>query len=446
MSEVFHAKFPVTMLTLPVWTVFRRVLKIALIMAGFGLGMPAAAQTDDTLPAPQEYLLGAADEISVRIVAWDSGRLAFVQYSELGGDYTVGPTGTVMMPLLGVVQAAGRTPQDLAEEIATSARRKMGLSQSPSTAVEVKTYRPVYVLGDVARPGAYEYRPGLSALQAVALAGGLYRLGAENGGELVAAIRTTGTLREVSMDRVRQQLRAARLRAEADGLTQFQPPLDLEAPGGIEALNAMLEQENILFSSRRDTLQNARAELAAGRDLLEKEIAARSGKLAGLTKQVTLVRESVGNAETLVDRGLSRSQNLILLQRTLIDLEAKALDTETGIFKAQQQISELNRDEADLISARRLETLRELQATEAEIDRLSNRAAVSRRILRETEAGAVLSGRDIGDPISVVRYQILRDGPNGQEALPAERETQLRPLDVLEIILDDLPDGENNGL
>jgi polysaccharide biosynthesis/export protein len=36
----------------------------------------------------------------------------------------------------------------------------------------VRTYRPIYILGQVARPGRYEYRDGMTVINAVALAGG----------------------------------------------------------------------------------------------------------------------------------------------------------------------------------------------------------------------------------------------------------------------------------
>ena len=43
----------------------------------------------------------------------------------------------------------------------------MALSRRPETSVQIVEYRPVYILGDVERPGEYPYRPGLTALQAL---------------------------------------------------------------------------------------------------------------------------------------------------------------------------------------------------------------------------------------------------------------------------------------
>lgn len=408
--------------------------------------LSAAAQDTAAESAPsQAYVLGPADQISIRVVAWDASKLAFAQFDELGGDYTIGIDGTVMMPLVGSIRAAGQTEAALATAVSSAVQQQTGLSLPPSTTVNILRYRPVYVLGDVMRPGSYDFRPGLTTVQAVALAGGLYRLNGEETGDLIAAIRTSGTYREVGLTRARMQLRAARLRAEQEGQDTLTHPKGLSSPGGEAALAAMFEQEKILFASRRETLANALAELDTSRKLLETEIAARQEKLTALKRQIDLVRTSVGTLDTLLKRGLSRSQSLVLAQQTLIDLEARALDNETGIFKAQQQISELNRNKADLISTRQLQVLRELQATEMEIDRLTNREVVNRRILRESGAGALLTGEAPGKPVSVVRYQILRGDSAEPTAQPAGRATALQPLDVLEVILEDPLDAASGS-
>ncbi|MEY8800923.1 polysaccharide biosynthesis/export family protein [Leisingera sp. XS_AS12] len=447
MTKTFHAQHSVSIALLRaqrkvleflplVCPVYVRPLILLLAAALSAAAVPTSAQNSTTGDV-QAYVLGPADQISIRVVAWDDSKMAFAQFDELGGNYTIGIDGTMMMPLVGSIRAAGQTGASLAAAVSAAVQQKTGLSQPPSTTVNILKYRPVYVLGDVMRPGSYDFRPGLTTVQAVALAGGLYRLNGEETGDLIAAIRTSGTYREVGLTRARMQLRAARLQAEQADQDSLLRPEGLSSPGGEAALAAMFEQEKILFASRRETLANALAELDTSRKLLESEIAARQEKLTALERQIGLVRESVGTLDTLLKRGLSRSQSLVVAQQTLIELEARALDNETGIFKAQQQISELDRSKADLISTRRLQVLRELQATEAEIDRLSNREVVNRRILRESGAGAMLAGETPDKPVSIVRYQILRSNSGEPAAQPAGRATVLQPLDVLEVILED---------
>src|ERR1700759_3483014 len=77
----------------------------------------------------------------------------------------------VDLPLLGLVPAAGCTTDALAAAIASGLVAKK-LILNPSVAVEVSTYRPFYILGEVNTPGQYPFRPDMTVLTAVSIAGG----------------------------------------------------------------------------------------------------------------------------------------------------------------------------------------------------------------------------------------------------------------------------------
>jgi polysaccharide export outer membrane protein len=72
--------------------------------------------------------------------------------------------------LIGAVAARGKTPAGLATEI--TAKLRNGYIREPSVAVEVESYRPFFILGEVAAPGQYPYVPNMSVESAVAIAGG----------------------------------------------------------------------------------------------------------------------------------------------------------------------------------------------------------------------------------------------------------------------------------
>ena len=74
------------------------------------------------------------------------------------------------MPLIGSVPARGRTPASLAAEI--SAKLRNGFIREPSVAVEIESYRPFFILGEVQAPGQYPYVPNMTVESAVAIAGG----------------------------------------------------------------------------------------------------------------------------------------------------------------------------------------------------------------------------------------------------------------------------------
>jgi polysaccharide biosynthesis/export protein len=69
------------------------------------------------------------------------------------------------------VEASGRTPGQLADAIATSLKQR-GMIEDPSVAVEVASYRPIFILGEVMKPGQYPYEPDMTVIAAVSLAGG----------------------------------------------------------------------------------------------------------------------------------------------------------------------------------------------------------------------------------------------------------------------------------
>ncbi|MDR3514551.1 MAG: polysaccharide export protein [Azospirillaceae bacterium] len=98
-------------------------------------------------------------------------RLTVFGESNLSGDFTLDPSGTLALPLVGNIRAAGLTAPVVAGRI-EEMLRKNGYLQEPKVAVEVLTFRPFYVLGEVRSPGEFPYLSGMTVLSAIARAGG----------------------------------------------------------------------------------------------------------------------------------------------------------------------------------------------------------------------------------------------------------------------------------
>ena len=108
-----------------------------------------------------EYHLGANDKIRV---------ITFGEES-LTGEFFIGGSGKVSLPPIGEVQAAGLSVSQF--QRAVEAMLKSGdILKDPHVSVEVLTYRPFYILGEVTKPGEYPYSNGLTVLNAVATANG----------------------------------------------------------------------------------------------------------------------------------------------------------------------------------------------------------------------------------------------------------------------------------
>src|ERR1700676_2328739 len=105
-----------------------------------------------------------------RLDAGDKLRVVVYGQEGLTNSYAIDAGGSITMPLIGAVPARGRTPAGLAAEI--TAKLRNGYIRDPSVAVEIESYRPFFILGEVAAPGQYPYVPNMSVESAVAIAGG----------------------------------------------------------------------------------------------------------------------------------------------------------------------------------------------------------------------------------------------------------------------------------
>lgn len=135
----------------------------ALVMSGLAWAAPSMAadppSSEVTREVP-EYRLGSGDKIRV------------ITYGEesLTGEFQVGGTGKVSMPLVGELPAAGLTAREFQTNVENAL--KEGYLKDPRVSVEVLNYRPFYILGEVTKPGEYPYTNGLTVLNAVATANG----------------------------------------------------------------------------------------------------------------------------------------------------------------------------------------------------------------------------------------------------------------------------------
>jgi polysaccharide export outer membrane protein len=124
----------------------------------------AAAPVRAAVPMPVAY------DASYKLDAGDKLRVVVYGQEGLTNTYAIDAAGSITMPLIGTVPARGRTPAGLAAEI--SAKLRNGYIRDPSVAVEIDSYRPFFILGEVAAPGQYPYVPNMSVESAVAIAGG----------------------------------------------------------------------------------------------------------------------------------------------------------------------------------------------------------------------------------------------------------------------------------
>lgn len=163
-------------------TFHNRAGRRSFLLLATGALLGACTSGADLPPLPEErsdvYRLGPGDVL--RIITFGD--------QQLTGEFRVSDSGNIAVPLLGNVPAGGLSTAELEESISRLLREK-NLFRNPSVAVEVVAYRPIFVLGEVAKPGQFPYQPGMTVLTAVAVAGGFTYRAVQ---DYALIVRTTG--------------------------------------------------------------------------------------------------------------------------------------------------------------------------------------------------------------------------------------------------------------
>lgn len=125
------------------------------------IGAPLGPALTGTLPAkPPGHRLSQGEKI----------RVAVFNEQQLSGEFEIDGLGNIPMPLVGLVPAAGRTSAELEADIIRLLKGRYLVD--PKVSIEVTSALPIYVIGEVKSVGPIAYKPGLTVVSAVALAGG----------------------------------------------------------------------------------------------------------------------------------------------------------------------------------------------------------------------------------------------------------------------------------
>jgi protein involved in polysaccharide export with SLBB domain len=179
-------------MTPELWQALRMLVSSSLCLlllacSGSAPSLEATSKSVATTPAVDlsggDYRLGAGDKI--RIIVFGE--------QDLSGEFVVGDSGKVDMPLIGGVSARGATVSEFQNRVVSQLRN--GYLNDPKVSVEVLNYRPFFITGEVKSGGEYPYKAGLTVQDAVGVAGG-YTYRAQTN---VAYLRRAGEDKEIKV-------------------------------------------------------------------------------------------------------------------------------------------------------------------------------------------------------------------------------------------------------
>jgi polysaccharide export outer membrane protein/exopolysaccharide production protein ExoF len=385
-----------------------------------------------------EYKLDTGDKVQLRVFEWRAQVDQLFEWEALNGEFQVGVSGAISLPLLGDVPASGLSTSEFADGVSGRMTSQLGIQFPPRVAVEVSQYRPFYITGAIATPGAYQYQPGLTVLRAISIAGGLPRARFERLGREV--ITGEGAIAELVRTVQELQVRKARLSAELQEVETIDLPEPIAAVKSRPDIARIIEQEKGIFNARRTAVASQIQTLNRLKTFLAEEVKALRAQLELKKGELASVNDELDSVKTLVDKGLSPKVRLFNLERMVSNLASERLQLETMLLRAQQEISRTEIEIEATTSKNTMEVTTALREAEAELEDAIVQLQTQDRLLHETSLSYPgLASSQTSDAGEMAKYIIVRVNGDSIERVAASEETAVLPGDTIKVEIP-LPD------
>lgn len=382
------------------------------------------------LPARAEYLLQEGDSLD----------FALIGISDLKHRAVIGPDGEIALPMVGTIKASGQSVAQLKaqlkslltnrlyRQIGPDGKENMIVLGGDELSIDVAVYRPIYVSGDVLKPGEQIFRPGMTLRQAISVAGGYDVMKMKLGNPLIDPIDYRTQLTSDLTEYAREQARLVRLQAELAGSTELN--LDGIAVAGLPS--ATLEK---IKDTERKTFLAKTTDLKREQDWLRDTIGTAEKRMAVLAEQQD--KEMEGNREDLnelervkelVSRGSAPITRIIDARRTSLFSATRVLQTTMSGQTLERDRDELKRKLVKVVDDYRLAVLREIQESTVKLGTLRAKIDGSREKLG-VAAAPRMAQTEATRPV----LTIFRKNGKGMERIEASLDSDLTPGDVVEV-------------
>jgi exopolysaccharide production protein ExoF len=385
-----------------------------------------------TVPAmADEYRLGSQDKLNIRVAEWQTVEGTFRDWSAVNGEYSVGPAGTLSVPFVGELPAAGKTTSEVAAAISAALQRKLALSDKPEASVEMVQFRPFYISGEIQTPGQFPYVPELTVLKAVSIAGGMRRnadYGPQLGKDLVTA---KGNFDIYDDQRVRLIVKRARIDADLAGKANFEVPKEVE---GDPRLQAIVADEMQILTADQKALKLKLQALDELKGVLQAEIEALQKKIINQQRQVDLAKQQLESISPLVQKGLVVNTRVLSSEQSVANLQGQILDYETAILTAKQSISKASQDAIDAQNTLNSNLASSRQQVEADLNEAALRVGMQKGLIAQASDPATTAAITSNEEPTLL-YSLVRVSDGKTTEIEAKEDTPVLPGDVIKVKL-----------
>ena len=360
------------------------------------------------------------DEAS-KLVNAERLTIKFQGYPDLSGEYRVSPDWTITIPVIGRVALGASDPSELERVLSERVSRIAG--RAGFVTVEISQYNPIYITGLVSTSGAIAWRPGMTVLHAVSMAGGLYR--SDGKGGLLGGDLEATRIQRATADLSRVLAHLARLKAERSEAKEIKIPDRLVELVGLSEAQALIKAQQSSFESRRSAEKAEQETLTRGIVANEQELLGLKEQRLRVAEQLKLRTELYDKLTELLKSGIVRRDRVMEELAQIANLEEKATNVSVAITRADSSVTQMRRQLAELGQERQAVLDTEVLKQERESAQLEIEIQSAAAAYKKT-SGAL----DVNKKLAI-EYRVTRAGQDATNASMADEFTALRPGDVV---------------
>jgi polysaccharide export outer membrane protein len=397
--------------------------------AGFSILLVSALSLVST-SALAEYRLQSGDTLEVSVAG----------VPDLKQRAPVGVDGDIVVPLVGQIKVSGlplsearatitrELSNKVYQQMANDGREVKHLILPNEIGVTVAEYRPIYVNGDVAKPGEEVFRPGITVRQVIAIAGGYDQARFRLTNPFVAAADFRSEYETLLADYAAQQVRIWRLRTEL-GETGVEYA-DTGTPIHGEFRDRLLYAETQHLNARMADREKDKALLRDAITKADRQLSVLADKKKADEEESKADAEDLQKVRDLFQKGITATTRLSEARRAALLSSDQLLQTVVEMTNVERGRGEYSRQLEKIDNQSRIDDWRDLQDANLQLAQIGARLKGAREKLGYTgllQSEFMQNGRpDI---------TVYRRGDNGTERLSAGEDFELAPGDAVEVAL-----------
>jgi len=400
------------------------LIKSTLLMLGFVCSLA---------PASAEYKIDVGDVIEIMVA----------RVPELQRRVSVRSDGSISFPMLGTLLVAGLSPSEVEAQIKASLatrvfRQRMSDGRENAVTIEpdevtaaVAQYRPIYVNGDVSKPGEQGFRPSMTVRQAVALSGGYDILRLRNESPVLLSADLRGEYESLWTEFAKERAQLSRLNTELGDNDTLDEKLltDVPIPPTRKAEIVRVEAEHL-----RTELADYEREKTFLRHTIkqaDEQIKVLSEQNTSEEKGVQADVEELQRINELFGKGSLPSPRVTDARRAVLLSSTRKLQTSAQLMQVKKQQDDIARQLERLDDLRRIKLLQDLQDARTRFAQLRAKLqSTGEKVLYTAAKSQLVRGNELKP-----EFTVIRKGKSGGDRITADYEFELEPGDVVEVSL-----------